>query len=607
MKRLFPILLIFFSVLFTGSAIAQLSKNEQLANQYMQNGEYDKAATLLEKIYDQKQDHISYKNYLTCLLALKDYNEAGKLTKKQSKKFPEQLEYQVDRGLVLEAEGKTDKARQQYEKTVKALKPNQQQVLDLARAFISPKKYDWAVSTYLKGRKLISYYPFNFELAEVYFQTREYSKMIDEYLDALSQNEAYIQNIQNALQAKLSDDQNGNRNDLLRSELLKKIQKSPEKVIFSEMLLWLFVQEKDFDSALIQAKALDKRLKEDGNRLITLANLAISNENYDAAINAYQYIITKGSSSSYYNTARMELISTMNKKLLNSSQYTQNDLIQLEKEYYNTLNEIGKNVNSAPLIKGLAHLQAFYLNKTDEAIKLLKEVIDMGATSPVFKAECKLELGDIYLMTGEVWEATLLYSQVDKAFKGEPLGEEAKFRNARLSFYRGDFDWAKAQLDVLKSGTSHLIANDALALSLVIQDNIMPDSNYTPLLLYSRADLLLFRNKDKEALATLDSITSQFPGHNINDDVLMKKAQIMRRMGKYEEECALLQNVVDQYGREILGDDALFLLAEETEKRFNNKQKAMELYQDLLVKYPGSTFVVEARKRFRALRGDSVN
>lgn len=596
------------SLLFlSNTALAQSPKDEQLANQYLQAGEYDKAVVLYEKLYDKRPDEIIYKNYLRCLTSLKDFDKAEKIAKKQTKKFPDQLQYLVDLGQVYELSGAAEKGKQQYEKSVKLLKNDQHQIFGLANAFITAKKFEWAVATYLRGRKLDVYYSYNFEIAEIYYVTKEYQKMIDEYLDALGQSDAYVQNVQNSLQSKLGDDQNGNKNEMLRTSLLRRIQKSPEKTIYSELLLWLFVQQKDFESALIQAKALDKRLKEDGSRILTLANLCVSNEDYDAAVKAYQYLISKGPDTYHYITARVEMLNTSNKKLVSNGKFSREDLLLLEKEYYATLKELGKSPQTIPLIKGLAHLQAFYLSKTDEAIAFLKEIIGTPGISTQLQAECKLELGDIYLITGELWESTLLYAQVDKANKGEPIGEEAKFRNARLSYYKGDFEWARAQLDVLKGGTSHLIANDALALSLLIQDNMGLDSNITGLLIYSKADLLLFQNKDEEALKTLDTLLKELPGHSLSDEVLMKKAEIMKKKGRFEEQASFLQTIIEKYATDILADDAYFMLADLYEKKLLNKEKAMNLYQELLVKFPGSSFGVEARKRYRSLRGDAAN
>jgi tetratricopeptide (TPR) repeat protein len=218
-----------------------------------------------------------------------------------------------------------------------------------------------------------------------------------------------------------------------------------------------------------------------------------------------------------------------------------------------------------------------------------------------------LELGDILILQGEVWDAALYYGQVDKDFKHDAIGREAKFRNARLSYYLGEFEWAAAQLNVLKAATSQLISNDAMSLALLIMDNTGMDSITEPLLIYSRADLLEFRNNDDKALVTLDSVLTKFPGHSLTDEVWFKKAYIFEKKGMNDTAAVYLNNIVEKYPDDILADDALFQLGGLYENQLNDKSKAMELYEKLLTKYSGSLFAAEARKRFRALRGDKVN
>jgi len=258
------------------------------------------------------------------------------------------------------------------------------------------------------------------------------------------------------------------------------------------------------------------------------------------------------------------------------------------------------------LIRYLAHLHAFYLEKTPEAIGGLSNAIAMPNISKQQRAECKLELADILLFSGEPWEATLLYSQVEKDFKHDPIGHEAKFRNAKLTYYIGEFGWAKAQLDVLKAATSKLIANDAMALSLLISDNMDPDSTYKALSMFAKADLLMYRNKDDEALMVLDSVTLDYTYHPIADEVLFKKSEILLKNGRYDEADTLLSQVVEIFPYEILADNALFERAKLHDHYYNDPTMAMDLYQELLTSYPGSLFAVEARKRFRELRGDEL-
>ncbi len=596
-----------FLLLISFSSTAQLNTQRPLADQFLNNAEYDKAAAIYDKIYDQDPYGI-FPNYLRCLMALKEYDKSEKMIRKMIKKTPDNLSYGVDLGYLYFIQGDNNKSKQQYEKTIKLLKPDQQQVVTLANAFVARQELDYALTTYLEGKKMMKgIYSFSFETAEIYYQKKEFPKMIDEYLDVLSENSAYIQNVQNILQARIGNDPDNSKNDLLRTALLRRIQRNADQPIFSELLIWLFVQQKDFDSAFIQAKGLDKRQKEDGGRLMSLGSLSASNLNYDASIKCYQYVIEKNASNPYYISARMELLNVLNKKITESNVYTQDDLLKLERDYVTALNELGKNAQTASLVRGLSHLRVFYLDKTGDAMTELEAAIDFPGISTQVQAECKLELGDILLFTGNVWDSDLLYSQVDKSFKNDPLGQEAKFRAARLDYFRGDFLWAQAQLDILKSATSQLMANDALSLSLLISDNVGEDSTSDALMMFSRADLLSYQNKNDLALSVLDTLLYQFPGHSLTDDVWYKEAQIMDTKRNFVMEDSLLKQIVEKHADGILADDALFDRAELYEKKLKDESKAMELYQDLLTKFPGSLYCVEARKRFRALRGDAVN
>ena len=595
-------------LLWTSFAAAQ-GNDRALADQYMNTGEYEKAAAIYDKLLDRDPYGV-YPNYFRCLIAMHDYDKAEKMVRRQVKKQETNLALLVDLGQVYDLQNQPGKASQQYEKAIKMLQPDQQQISILAGAFSMKQQWDFALQTYQQGKKLMrGSYAFNFETAEVYFQKGDFPGMIDEYLEAVETNPEYMQSVQNVLQARMANDPDGSRNEMVRVALLRKIQRNPDRSEFSEMLIWMLIQQKDFEGAYIQAKALDKRKREDGSRLYSLAQLSASNLNYDVAIKCYQAVIEKGKANPYYIPARMEMLNTINRKITESGNYTMTDLLNLEKDYVSTLDELGRNANTATLIRGLSHLQVFYLDKEEVATQNLEEAIEFPGISAMTRAECKLELGDIYLFTGNVWDSGLLYAQVDKSFKNDPIGQEAKFRNARLDYFRGDFAWAQAQLDVLKSATSQLIANDALSLSLLISDNMDADSGATndALLLFSQADLLTYRKKDDEALVVFDSVLALFPGHTLTDDAWFRKSQIFDRKKNYTVEDSLLAEIISQYGEDILADDALYTRAGLYENKLNNKQRAMELYQDLLTKYPGSLFVVQARQRYRALRGDVLN
>jgi tetratricopeptide (TPR) repeat protein len=581
---------------------------EQLGAQYYNNRELDKALATFESLYSRNPSQFNYLYYVNTLLELKEFDKAEKVIRKQIKANPNDPRFQVDLGYLNIMQGDITKGRKIYENCLKDLQPDKMQVYNLSYAFSNRRETDYVIRTYLHGRALLNDpSAFAFELAYTYEALGSTEQMIDEYLNLISSNPQQMTMVQNRLQAGLSDDVDNSKNDTYRKVLLKKSQQNPDEILYNELLLWHSIQQKDFPFAILQAKALDRRYGENGQRVFDLAALCVSNENYDAAIDGYKYIIKKNSSTELVMRSRIELINTEFKQYKSLFLQDKNKLLFMQQDYVKLLDELGKTPFAIPLILNLAHLEAFYLGGTDEAIELLLQAISIPKVPLANQAECKLELADIYLFSDEQWEATLLYSQVEKTFKNEPLGHEAKFRNAKLSFYIGEFGWALAQLDVLKAATSKLIANDALELSLLISDNIEEDSLTTPLSMYATADLLEFRNRDQEALAVLDSISILYPMHSIADNVLFKKAEIYSKNGKFDLAANDYSEIIEKYPYDLLADDAMYNLALLYETKLTNKAKAMELYEKILTQFPGSLYVVEARKHFRALRNDPVN
>lgn len=581
-------------------------KDEQLAAHYLSTNEFEKAADVYERIFSKNpQSSYAYENLLSCYLKINKFDDAEKLVKKQIRKNEGSPYYMVDLGYVYKKANATEKSKKQFDDIINRLKGSETQTIETANAFQKRFELDWAIATYLKARKINgnNHQLFCIPLANLYSEKKETKLMLDEYLNALQNNPMFAEEVQGHLQLYLENDTDY---DLVKQALLKKSKEFPGNDAYSEMLIWVYVQRKDFDNAFIQTKALDKRYKEEGRRLIDLGYLAISNEKFDAAAPIFSYVTSIGKEKPFYINSRLGLLEAKNKKIFYSGNYTDLDLKTLEKDYYDFLAEFDRNYFSASAERELARLQAYYLHNFTSSIELFHELINMPRIDKRFVAECKLELGDIYILKGEEWEAMLLYGQVDKDFLEEPLGQEAKFRNARLSYYLGEFEWARAQLDVLKTATTQLIANNALELSLLIQDNTL-DSMEEPLLMFAKADLYYFQNKTQKALEVLDSINLIYPRHSLDDEILYKRAEIFLKQRDYAKSTAYLEQLLKEHGTDILGDNALFMLATITEKNIGDKPKAMKLYEEFIEKYPGSFFLTEARKRFRMLRGDQLN
>ncbi len=586
----------------------QEQENEKIAFQYYGDKEYEKALEIFRDLYEKQPDHHLYTYYFYCLTALNEFSEAEKLVRSRIKDEPGSYRYEVDLGYLYLLTDKPEKATRTFDEIIDKMSPNKADINETGNSFLSRQLYDYAVKAYLRGRELLhNSDQFHTELARIYEISGNYSAMIEEYLDLLEEDPSQLEMVQNNFQNVLNKDIDDKIGNLLRESLLKRNQRNPENRDFGEMLLWLSVQQKDFEFALVQAKSLDTRFKEGGTLVFSVANLSLSNKDYGVAVEAFNYLIRKGEATPYYAESVTGNLRAKFLRITEGYNYKLSDLQSLQQEYLSAFTELGRNARTLVMMRDLAHLQAFYLNELDKSIDLLEDALDINGAPEKLKAEIKLELGDIYLFSGEVWEASLLYSQVEKANKNEPIGAEAKFRNARLSFYIGEFGWAKAQLDVLKAATSKLIANDAMELSLLISDNMDPDSTYTGLSYYARADLLRYRGKDSLALLTLDSIRTLGLYHSLDDEVLYSKAEIYIHRKDYAKADSALAEITRNYKSDILADNALFKRAELQAAVFNNKGLAMELYQQLIVEYPGSLFTTEARKRYRQLRGDFSN
>jgi len=600
MKRIIVLLLL---VLVSSSLRAQLNSDEALAVQYFQTGEFEKAAVIYEKLFSRTKNNGYYDPYFTSLLKTKRYGDAEDLVKKLLKANPGNYTYAVDLGRVYQEKGEQEKALEWFNKLIRDLPANEFAIKDLAITFYRAEGYDFSIKALLNGRKLINdESAFSFDLLSIYRFRKDKPMLIQEYLVLLNTNPEILPQARNVLATILEDKADY---DLLKTALLRRLQKDPQNVSYTELLTWQYIQQKEFDMALRQTLALDRRLKEDGSRVFELSRIFLSNKAYDQAVEAFNYLLGKGNHSQFYIPAKVDLLNAKTKQLT-TTKFSQPDLVGLEKDYLSLLNEFGSRTNMSLAIRQLANLQAFYLQKPVEAAEQLSKLIELPGISPIVLAQTKLELGDIYILTGEVWEAALLYGQVEKQFSNELYGQEAKFKNAKLSYFQGDYVWSKAQLDVLKSSTSQLISNDALNLSLLISDNLQKETDTAALRKYSYADLLIFKNQPDKALNLLDSINLLYPGNSLTDDILMAKSRIFLKSNEIDKAVVQLQEIIDKHTSDLWGDDALFILADIYETKLSQPSRALELYQKIITDFPGSLYVIEARKRFRFLRGDKL-
>ncbi len=597
-------------LLLAGQVFGQTNNQQtdsQLAMQYYRLGVYQKAADIFARLYERGHSDFYYGYYLNSLLQIPDYEKAEELIQTQMKVSRGNLKYSVDLGNLQELKGNPDRAKQIYHQAIKKLTASVSQINNLASAFIDKRNYELAEEVYTAGRKLMkNAYDFRIEMAQLYYYQRNYSQMIVEFLELLNVSDVYMQQVQNYFQQAVYNDSDESLNQLLIDKLLEYSRNYPENKVYAELLIWIYVQNRDFPMALIQARALDRRLAEDGHRVVALARMAADNNDFDTAVEAYQYVIDKGGNQEYTNEARTEMLQVMFRRIELGIDNQLADYQRLESALTDALQDMGINAETVDLVRSLAKLKSIYLGKTADAQFLLEDARTLRLPKTTLAA-IDIELADIYLMQGNSVDATLTYARVEDNNKNNPVGSEAKLRKARLAYYTGNFKWAQAQLDALKASVEKLTANDAAYLSLLIEDNTgWDDASDTAMLIYARADLLHYQHNDSAALCSIDSIVNHYRNAPIADEALFLKAEIYRARNETDKAVDTYNIVAEQFPDDVLADNAHYMLATIYENQLSDKQLAMQHYLKIITDYASSIFVTDARKRYRALRGDEL-
>ncbi len=592
----------------------------QLANEYLLKGDKRKALEVFRDLAKSETNvPFIHNNYLNTLLDLNEANEAQAYLKKILKKDPENLLYNLDVGIIYVRTGDVTKGDKHFKDLINQYKDNVTMIKMLADYMSSRALSEYSVIALSESRKsLENPILFSFELAMLYRIQGQREKMIEEYLNYANQNAGNIQNAKNMMQILLTKPE---ELETLEKILYSRIQKFPDADVYSDLLIWVTMQQKNFSASFTQSRAYDRRYKKFGEKSIEIAKVALDNEDFETAVKAYSYVIKEYPGGPYYLQAQLGLMRTREARIKNSFPVNADSVKHLVADYRQFILKYPENANALEAQRNEAILYATYLDEKDKAITLLDDLIKNPRITLPLKSKVKLDLGDIYLLKGEPWESTLLYSQVEKLLQENPVGYEAKLKNAKLSYYKGDFRLAQEHLDILKEATTREIANDAMELSMRIKENIAFDSVGEALKAYAKVELLLYQNKKDEALKALQLLTEgsdivsdssntgkivrkNFSNQAILDDVYWLEANIRMEQGQFLESIQLLQRILNDYPDDILVDDAYFLQGEIYERHVKDKDKAMEIYRTFLDKYPGSVFAAEARKRYRALRGD---
>ena len=590
MKRFFVIIFL----LLACSAYAQ--NNFMLGENYFRQGEYEKAAQVYKSLLKKNPFNTTYlKRLVTCYQETDQYQAAEDLLQTSLRKNPAQKYLHVEIGYNYERQQKMDLAKKEYATALQFIDVNPSLGGIIGRMFRQNNLLDNAITAYSKTMELNPNSNYQFQVAQIYGEKGEFEKMFDAYINLIDKNESYIGTVQRLASRYISDDPSSKNNTALKKSLLRKSISNPKNV-WNELLSWLFSKQKEYNKAFIQEKALFKRNAEYISNISTLARIAFNDQDYKVAKSCFAFLLK--------NTNFID-------EKINAELYLLRIGVALEEEnvseqFEKVLKARGTNTNTISIQIEYADFLTFKKSEPEKAQVILETALSFSK-SKFQQARIKLKLGEVLVFTGKFNKALIYFSQVQTKLKNHPLSQEARFKVAQTSYFKGDFDWATAQLKVLKGSTTQLIANDAVDLFLVISDNKPQDSIPSGLKEYAKADLLAYQNKDPEALLILKDIYKNYQGFPVEDEALFKEAQVLIKLKKYDDALLSFEKVIALNPEGILNDDAYYQMAELYSKQLNLPEKAKEYYQKIIFEYPSSIYLVDARKKYRELRGDTIN
>ena len=614
-KYLFIVL---FSIVSVSSFFSQVSTIDfQLAKKYYLDSDYEKAALYYEKIFKESDHRLKiYENYKSTFIELNKFKEAEKLIKTLIKENPNKLKFLVDLGVIYGLVDRSDKKNQVFDKAIEQIikETSYDNAFDLGLAFEKIGNLEKALEVYLnfESKNLLNPFAFHSKIALIYNKTGQTNKMINTFFEMLDFNNKFLQNVQNGLVNSIDFQNNLKEKEILRQSIIEKIQANPKKIVYIELLAWFYMLNNDYENAYTQIKALDKKLNKNGSKLLELGNTALNNQDFKVAIKCFDDVVLKSNSLEYKFEAKNKKLFALKSKILYGNQIIQEELEELKANYLlilsqlnNSKNVYNNSIRKYNLLLDLSEIEAFYLGDISSAKQHLNNAILIPRLKEKQKGNAKLKLANILVLEDNIWEASLMYLQIEKQFKDDQLGHLAKFKNAQVYYFSGEYDWCQAQLKVLKASTSKLIANDALELSVLISDNYNMDTSEVAMKLFSYADMLTFQQQFSKANILYDSILKNFKNHSLNDEIIFRKAKINLKQHNYQKAVEHFKLLIDNYPNSILLDNSLFLIASIYEEKIKDFDQAKKYFKTILFDHKGSLYAAESRKRFRKLAGST--
>ena len=585
------------ALLFVSHAYGQ---NKSIADNYFNLGDYEKALEIYNQLYERSPNNYNlFIDLVKTHQELEAYDKAHQLLeeKRKTQRNPRLLIELAQNARLQEDEAR---ANDYYQMALNDVRERPMYASTLGRALEGYNLLDWAEEVYtLALQSDNANISLQLRLAYLYGEQGKMEEMFLAFIDLIEKEPRYSNIAQHHFSNYILEDKDNEANRVFKRVLMQKLQKEP-KLTYYELLSWVFIQEKDFSKAFTQEKAIRRRNQEEGlDRVKNVAMLAYQEEDFDLTKDIANYILEEADPRDTQTIFDGEHLLLQ----LDVATAKEKDYPKVVSHFNELISKYKEQTNVAILEMDYAKFIAYKMDEKKKAIQQLREILNRDL--PRYnEARIRLLLGDILVTDNQFNPALIQYTHVQRSMEGQELGHEANFKIAQTSYFKGDFRWALTQLNVLKRATTQLMANDAMFLNLRIQDNILGDSTQTSLKEFAAADLLVLQDKPLQAIELLKDILVKHQGKNIIDDTHFKLGELYYDLEDYEQAAEHWEVIVQEHTYDLLADAAFYRLGLLYEDKFSQPEKAMTYYERIIFDYSDSIYFVDARKRFRKLRGD---
>lgn len=577
----------------------------QLAITYEQQGDHRNASRIFQELYAEHPEQYRYfQGVARTLTALQRYIELMPLIEVE-------LAKKSNIELLCLASQNAKKA-QLFSKSLQFFEQSIEQVSQLSNDFEKDNairliaqtqgdisSFDNAIQTYIKGRSIISDGQNSYadELSMLYVQVGNVELGIQEIAKAFKKQQQYGL-IQGRIAALLIDERSKSYIDKELSSLSK------NDYAFSRVYVWFLREIKDFDKALQQALTIDSGLGLQGREILDFADITLRDGQIQIALKAFGNVIDRGKNNPHFSQALygyakaldLRLQMTQVKKNISPS-----EIESIINRYRDIIAQSPKGQFAAECLYRIGKLQSEYSKDISGAKKTFTEVCEQYTQYPI-SASASNELLSIAVSENEIKEAFMLAKRTYKGYaKSNPKeSDKAGFTLAELFFYGGEIDSCKELLVALAGKTESDIANDALELSLFLEQH----KQFTAgIILWGKAILKEKQFDIEGAIALYEEIISKTNGTDLAEQAQLK---ICEAYSTIDKERALKEGekFIATYPESINTDRILFLIGEIYISQ-SKTNEAIASLTDILVRFPNSRYVRKSRELIRTLRGDS--